>query len=345
MPVGRFVLSISRAALPTRIAATIPPLMPLTAHQRLARLNRRRIAAAAPARVDSGRWKGVYVAVHPDAPRGSVVARLTIKREDWTREWPLLLRQIEADSLPVLKRDASGDVLAATLRLAGTDVCVIVKRPRHKFWYRSLLAPLRRTRARRLFDKTLWLVARRLPVEPPLLLMQQSRMGRAVEGIALFERVAGTTLDSVDLDALTRPQRDALFTRCGRILRRIEQTGLTHTDAKSTNWIVIPPAPATPQTDAPAGKSGAPGPLPAHPAVETPPGTKHAEPLPAPVLIDAYGIRKWNIFLQLFGIRRLLRAMRHHPQYTPADSRALCLGFAPDASLLEAVEQSREEAK
>ena len=33
----------------------------------------------------------------------------------------------------------------------------------------------------------------------------------------------------------------------------------------------------------------------------------------------------------------LLRAMRDHPQYTPADSLALCRGFAPFARLREEV--------
>jgi hypothetical protein len=47
------------------------------------------------------------------------------------------------------------------------------------------------------------------------------------------------------------------------------------------------------------------------------------------VLVDAYGIRRLNAFLQLFGIQRLLRAMKTHPQYTPADSLAICLGFSP----------------
>ena len=35
-------------------------------------------------------------------------------------------------------------------------------------------------------------------------------------------------------------QRDDLFRRCGRILRRIEAVGFSHFDSKASNWIVMP---------------------------------------------------------------------------------------------------------
>ena len=45
------------------------------------------------------------------------------------------------------------------------------------------------------------------------------------------------------------------------------------------------------------------------------------------MLIDIDGIRqrRWVAL----GIRRLLKSMHKHPQYTPADSLALCQGYAP----------------
>ena len=48
---------------------------------------------------------------------------------------------------------------------------------------------------------------------------------------------------------------------------------------------------------------------------------------PSPVLIDtdAVRFRRWTAL----GIRRLLRSMKNHPQYTPQDSLALCLGYSP----------------
>jgi len=51
------------------------------------------------------------------------------------------------------------------------------------------------------------------------------------------------------------------------------------------------------------------------------------------VMIDMDGIRKLNYWLQLWGLHRLLRAMKQHPQYTPADSLALCQGFAPSVKV------------
>jgi hypothetical protein len=37
----------------------------------------------------------------------------------------------------------------------------------------------------------------------------------------------------------------------------------------------------------------------------------------------------------MWGLHRLLRAMKQHPQYTPADSLAICEGFAPAAGRIE----------
>jgi hypothetical protein len=69
--------------------------------------------------------------------------------------------------------------------------------------------------------------------------------------------------------------------------------GFCHFDSKASNWIVAP--------DEVRGTT--------------------------PVLVDVDGVRcdRWDTF----GIRRLLRSMREHRQYTPADSLALCRGYAP----------------
>ena len=40
---------------------------------------------------------------------------------------------------------------------------------------------------------------------------------------------------------------------------------------------------------------------------------------------DAVRFRHWPGL----GVERLLRSMREHEQYTPADSLALCLGYTP----------------
>ncbi len=45
------------------------------------------------------------------------------------------------------------------------------------------------------------------------------------------------------------------------------------------------------------------------------------------MLIDVDGVRRRQWIA--LGIRRLLRSMREKVQYTPEDSLALCLGYAP----------------
>lgn len=252
--------------------------------------------AIEPITIDGWRGKFRSRAIEPLAY--SVASRLSITADDWRREWPLLLKRVETDQLDILKRDRSGDVLAGEITLQGRPVAAIIKRPRNKYLYRTLLAALRMSRARRLWEKTRWLQVRHIPVEYPLAYLERRTLGYATDSIAIFERVPGETLDRADLDAI--PNRESFFRNCGRLLRKIEDTGLTHTDAKSSNWIAF---------------------------------TSHSSRGTQPVLIDAYGIRPLNAFLQLFGIQRLLRAMKQHPQYTPEDSKHLCQGFAPRAPL------------
>lgn len=248
-------------------------------------------------RIKIAGWAGRFKSQHDRRLDWSVASGLTISAADWENEWGRILQRLHADQFDILKRDASGDVLSGTITLGGHPIDVIIKRPRNKYLYRRLLGAFRRSRASRLWEKTRWLLVRRLPVEYPLITMDRRVMGYVVESIAIFEKVPGTTLDQADLDAMTPASRENFFRACGRILRKIEDSGLTHTDAKGSNWIVFDSLSHT--------------------------GDK------LPVLIDAYGIRPLNAFLQLFGIRRLLRSMKDHPAYTRTDSLHLCLGFAP----------------
>jgi len=130
-----------------------------------------------------------------------------------------------------------------------------------------------------------------------LLLMEKRRFGYVTDSVLICQRVPGKDLGAVDLDAMSAGNRDNLFRRVGRTLRRIEQSGFSHFDAKSSNWMVLEDA-----------KTG-----------------------PRPVLVDVDGIRKRQWIA--LGLHRLLRSMRDHPQYTPADSLALCQGYAPFAKL------------
>ena len=88
-----------------------------------------------------------------------------------------------------------------------------------------------------------------------------------------------------------------LFRRTGRILRRIDRLGMSHFDAKASNWMVRPDE-----------KLG-----------------------PSPVMIDIDGIRerRWTAL----GIQRLLKSLREiNKQYSVPDSLSLCQGYAPTAA-------------
>jgi len=243
-----------------------------------------------------GDWSGDFFRYTKFAKRWSQASNLLISRQDWEKQWPALWRKIEADQLTVIKRSPSGDVLAGELELGGQMVQVIVKRPRKRYWYRYINDIPRRSRSWRSWLKAWNLIVRNLPTAWPLLVMEKRRFGYITDSLAVFERVPGPTLRRVELDAVDERQRDILFRRLGRILRTIDTTGLSHFDAKASNWIV--------RDDEKLG--------------------------PFPVLIDADAVRfrRWH----LLGLHRLLRSMKEHEQYTPTDSRSLCLGYAPFAA-------------
>jgi tRNA A-37 threonylcarbamoyl transferase component Bud32 len=240
-------------------------------------------------------WAGFYCKRTKYAYRWSQTSRLEISRQDWLREWPILLAKIEADQLPVLKRSRSGDVLKAQVTLSGQNIDVIIKRPRRRYWYRYLNEIGRGSRAYRGWRKAWTLIARGLPTAWPVLMMEKRSAGYIVDAVFVSERIPGATLAHADLDSLPASQRDMLFRRTGHLLRAIEKFGYSHFDAKASNWIV--------REDDKLG--------------------------PMPVLIDVDGIRhrQWVAL----GIQRLLRSMHENPHYKPADSLALCQGYAPFA--------------
>lgn len=230
--------------------------------------------------------------------RWSAVSRMEFTDDDWRAAWATLRAQVEANSLEILKRTASGDVLAGELVLGGKPVPVIVKHPRRKYWYRWLNEIGRGSRARRAWFTSWEMIARNIPAAWPMLLMEKRTLGYVTDALIVFERVPGKTLHHADLDAMAPADRDAIFRRAGRTLRTMERHGFAHLDAKATNFIVLEDA-----------KGGA-----------------------TPVMVDMDGIRRRPQAVGA-GIERLLRAMRRHVQYTPADSLALCQGYAPYARL------------
>ena len=243
--------------------------------------------------LDMAGWRGVFFK-HAKYPRPwSAASAMNFSADEWHAAWPDLLRRIEADQLHVIKRSRSGDVLSGAVSLGGRSIDVVIKRPRRRYWYRYLNEIGRGARARRAWVKAWKMIARNVPSAWPLLLMERRRMGYVVDTVIVFERVPGATLAKADLAAIAPARRDMLFRRTGGILRRIEALGFSHFDAKASNWIVMP--------DGRRGES--------------------------PVLIDIDGIRqrRWVAL----GIQRLLKSLKDHPQYTPADSLALCQGYAP----------------
>lgn len=244
-------------------------------------------------RFETPDWRGVFFKQAKYPRPWSEVSHLTFGRAEWEKAWPELLTRIEADQLQVIKRSRSGDVLAGDVTLNGRSIPVVIKRPRRRYWYRYLNEIGRGARARRAWLKAWKMIFRNVPTAWPLLMMEKRRLGYVVDALIVFERVPGPTLAAADLDAMAPARRDMLFRRVGRVLRRIESCGFSHFDAKASNWIVMP-------------------------------DEKRGE---FPVLIDIDGIRqrRWVAL----GIQRLLKSLRTHPQYTPADSLALCQGYAP----------------
>jgi len=238
-------------------------------------------------------WTGVYFKYFKFPKRWSAVSKLQLTERDWKTAWPALLGQIEADTLKVIKRSRSGDVLSGEVILNGRPVPVIVKRAKRRYWYRYLNEIGRGVRARREWRKAWEAIARNLPTAWPLAFFERRVMGYVVDAMIIYEHIPGPTLGNIDLDAMTAPDREKLFRRTGKLLRRIESFGFSHFDAKASNWIV--------QFDNQLG--------------------------PQPILIDIDGIRfrRWKEL----GVRRLLRSMKERKAFTEADSLALREGYAP----------------
>ncbi|MDP9174116.1 MAG: lipopolysaccharide kinase InaA family protein [Planctomycetota bacterium] len=242
-------------------------------------------------------WSGIYFKHYKFPRRWAPASRLNVTAADWQRAWPLLWKQIESDQLTAIKRSPSGDVLSGEVVLGGKPLEVIVKRPYKRYWYRYLNEMGRGSRAARAWKKSWALIVRDIPTAWPLMFMQKRSLGYITDAAIVFARVPGATLASVNLDSLAANPRDMLLRRTGAILRKIDELDLGHFDAKASNWIV--------QEDEKLG--------------------------PGPILVDVDGIRfrRWPVL----GITRLLKSMLEHPQYTPADSLALCQGYAPFSPL------------
>jgi tRNA A-37 threonylcarbamoyl transferase component Bud32 len=258
-------------------------------------------------KLDDGTWTGHFFRHAKFPRRWAPVSRIDVADDDWRREWANLVARINADTLEVIKRSRSGDVLAGEIVLAGKPVSVIVKRSRRRHWYRYINELWRGARSPRAWTKSWSVIARDIPTAWPLLMMERKTLGYPWDGVIVFERVRGTQLSDIDLDALSPDARRNLFHRLGRTLRLLEAAGLRQYDSKMANWMIV--------DDPVTG--------------------------PTPVVIDVDGIRKFTA--PLYPIQRILRSMRDHAQYTPADSRELCLGYSPYAHLVQEQAEDKPE--
>jgi hypothetical protein len=250
--------------------------------------------------LSAGEWSGWFFKRTDTPRRWAAASTLAVSYDDWQREWPKLLSAIENDQLTGLKRERGGDVLAGDVFIGGRAVAVVVKRPRHNKWHRYIKETFRGLRARQAWTKAWSLVARDIPTAWPLLVMQRrNALGIPVQAIIVSERVPGELLATMDFDALEPPDRVTLFHRLGRTLRSIERRGRLLYDSKSPNWVVL--------ADDKVG--------------------------PTPVIVDVDGLRQFAP--PMWPIDRLLRSLREHPQYTPEDSRWVCVGYAPHARLYQ----------
>jgi hypothetical protein len=79
----------------------------------------------------------------------SSASTLQLSAKDWESAFPKLLQQMNADTLNVIKRSPSGDVLSGEVVLNGRPLPVVIKRPRRKYWDRFITEIWRGSRPRR----------------------------------------------------------------------------------------------------------------------------------------------------------------------------------------------------
>jgi hypothetical protein len=247
-------------------------------------------------RLRTGGWEGHFFRCAKFPCPWSAASRLEVSEEDWAEAFPLLLEQLEGDQFEILKRTESGDVLGGGVVLGGRPVGVVVKRPRRKYWYRYISEIGRGSRVRRAWRRAWQLVARSIPTAWPLLMMERRLWGYVVEALAVFERIPGRTLAQIHPREDEPARYRGVLVGCGRLLRKIEQSGLYMYDAKAENWMI--------REDEKAG--------------------------PTPMLIDVESVRRLN---QGGGLKRLLRSLRdaHGGAFGAGDALALARGYAPFA--------------
>ncbi|MFT3786402.1 MAG: hypothetical protein QM770_09575 [Tepidisphaeraceae bacterium] len=207
-----------------------------------------------------------------------------------TETWQKLLPTLRDDTGHVMKRDRSGSVIAKTIEVDGQTLELIVKRPTFKPGFKGWLQRRRTSRVRQVWKRATRLLSRGIDCEWPTLVLDRHERGALADQLIVFERVPGTVLSELDLAGLGS-KRDLLMRRLGSVLRTIESLGWSHFDTKTTNWIITTDCFGDPQ----------------------------------PILIDVIGVRFYP--WRGFSLKRLIRALKTHPQFTEIDERALRCGY------------------
>jgi len=160
----------------------------------------------------------------PGEPRGAWLAALTA---------PGALEGAE-----VLKREGEDWVAAATLRVAGVDRRVVVKRRRGRGVVEGIKTLAGAGRLMRQWRGSTWLAARGIATARPLALLR--RWGPSCgEEVLVMERLEGPSLlECLASRGLTRGQERALAEEVGRMAARMVAAGRYNRDHKPSNLIV-----------------------------------------------------------------------------------------------------------
>ncbi len=188
-------------------------------------------------RLIDGFWAGQAFLRAKFPRRMAPASTLQIAPDEWRHAWPDLLQRIESGDFELLEHNDRGDSLAGEIELAGRPVRILIRRPRWRTWHERLRDQIIGNLARRAWKRAWQLQVEYIGTAWPLLLMEKRVMGRLTDAIMVFERVDGHPPDwpgwSHDIGRYHR-----VLTRCGRMLRRMEQTGLFLPDAKASDWVV-----------------------------------------------------------------------------------------------------------
>lgn len=243
--------------------------------------------------VKAGDWEGLCFKRWAFPLRFSRAAGLQLTPEDWTSEWPRLLKQIEAETLNPLKRGRSADVWEAEVVLGGIPIEVVIKRAFRRYPYRYITELGRGSRSWRAWKKSWMLLVRGIPAAWPLALLERKMAGVVADQFIICEKVRGWQLDALP-SQIQGAERDLLFRRVGKLLRRIELTQLVHFDTKASNFMAMEDE-----------KQGW-----------------------IPVLVDVDGVRGYTWRGE--GLRRLLEDIETRPErFRDGDAAALRAGYAP----------------